>query len=93
MDTARCCSIIFCTLPGSPLSFDFRPSARRLVKRAVVARASPTVDFILFTLMTVGLSVAGHTFQNVYETRMLVESVRTAPAPLPALREATSKVY
>lgn len=41
----------------------------------MIARASPILDFILFMLLTIGLSIAGHTFQDVYETRTIVESV------------------
>jgi hypothetical protein len=41
----------------------------------VIARASPILDFILFMFLTIGLSIAGHTFQDVYETRTIVESV------------------
>lgn len=70
----------------APISSDFRPGDGRLIKRALVARASPILDFVLFMLLTIGLSLAGHTFQNVYETRTLVESVRPARAPAcPAL--------
>ena len=47
----------------------------RLLRKLVIARASPILDFILFMLLTIGLSIAGHTFQDVYETRTIVESV------------------
>ena len=46
------------------------------IKQVVLSKASPIADAILFFFLVFLLSVAGHTFQDVYGTNQLVQSFR-----------------
>lgn len=44
--------------------------------RNLLARSSPMLDLVLFSLLTLGLTAAGFTYQDIYSTRQLASSVR-----------------
>ena len=46
------------------------------IKQVVLSKASPIADAVLFFFLVFLLSVAGHTFQDVYGTNQLVQSFR-----------------
>ena len=46
------------------------------VRKVIVSKASPIADAVLFFFLVFLLSVAGHTFQDVYGTRQLAESFK-----------------
>jgi hypothetical protein len=46
------------------------------LKQVVLSRASPIADAILFFFLVFLLSVAGHTFQDVYGTRQLSDTFK-----------------
>uniref|UniRef100_A0A7S1MY34 SAM domain-containing protein n=1 Tax=Hemiselmis andersenii TaxID=464988 RepID=A0A7S1MY34_HEMAN len=64
---------------GAMETEDQAPRVVRIIKSIVknlLAKKSPMMDLFLFTILTLGLTAAGFTYQNVYQTRQLTLAYR-----------------